>query len=190
MSATIPECEPSQFRAGDTLQFSRSLSDYPANAGWQINYSFRSTTPSPIDFSSTPSGTDHLVTVPAATTAGWLPGIYIGVGVVTDGTFVKTIWSGQLTVLQNLAAVQPGTDLRSQNRKILDFINCMIEKKAGNPLKSSTVEGTTFTWADWTDLLPLQSLYQVKVRNEEILDMQSQGKPTGRTIFAQFSRPK
>lgn len=123
-------------------------------------------------------------------TAGWLPGIYAGVGAVTDGTFVKTIWSGQLTILPNLSAIQPGTDMRTQNRRILDFLVCTIEKKAANPLKSSTVEGVIFNWSDWTDLLPALALYQVKVRNEEIADLQKQGKPTGRTIFMQFSRPK
>jgi len=190
MSARIPECEPSELRAGDTLTFSRNLPDYPADAGWTINYSFRGQTASAIDFSSTASGKEQLVTVSASVTAGWLPGEYTGVGVVTDGTTVKTIWSGKLVILQNLSAVQPGTDLRTQNRKVLDFINCMIEKRASNPLKSSEVEGTVFTWSDWKDLLPLQALYQTKVRNEEIDDLQAQGKPTGRTLFHVFTRPR
>lgn len=190
MSAQIPTCEPAQFRAGDTLTFQRNLSDYPAGAGWQINYSFRSIVATAIDFSSTPSGNEHLISVPAATTAPWLPGRYSGVGVVTDGTTVKTIWSGQLEILVNLSQVQAGTDLRSCNRKILDYLNEMIASRAVNPLKMSSVEGTEFNWADWRDLIPVQALYQTKVRNEEIADLQGQHKPTGRTIFARFSRPK
>lgn len=190
MSAQIPNSEPAQFRAGDTLTFSRSLPDYPASAGWVIDYSFRSQTATAIDFTTTPSGNDHLANVVATATAGWLPGIYTGVGAVTDGTFIKTIWSGQLVVLPNLSAAQPGTDFRSSNRKILDFLNTQIECRAKNPLKMSTVEGSEFTWTDWKDLLPVQAIYQTKVRNEEIADLQAQGKPTGRTIFMRFSRPR
>jgi hypothetical protein len=190
MSAPIPTCEPTTFRAGDTLAFTRSVQDYSAADGWTINYFFRSSTASAVDFSSTPSNTSHAVNVPAATTAAWLPGIYTGIGVITDGTTKKTIFSGSLTILPDISQVQPGTDQRTQNRKIYDALLSLVECKAKNPLGSSTVEGTIFNWHTWADLLAPLALFQVKVRNEEIADLQSQGKPTGRTIFHQFTRPK
>ena len=190
MSATIPTSEPAQLRAGETLQFIRSLTDYPADQGWTVNYSLRGIAATKIDFSSTPSGKDHAVTVPFDTTSGWLPGSYKGVGIVTDGTTAKQIWSGNVQILPNLAAMDGGVDTRTPNRIALDNVRAVLAGRASSSILKSEVEGTTLERISHADLIKLESYLAVKVRNEEIEELQAQGKPTGRTIYAQFTRPR
>ena len=79
--AEIPSKEPEQFRAGDTIKWKRSLSDYKASESWVLKYAFRGT-PGVIDITSSASGDDHLVNEVAATTAAYSPGIYDVIGFV------------------------------------------------------------------------------------------------------------
>lgn len=190
MSATIPTSEPAKLRAGETLQFTKSLSDYPADSGWIINYSFRGVASTKIDFASSTSGKVHSVNQPFATTAQWLPGIYRGVGVVTDGTTSKVIFTGQLEILPNLAAMDGGVDTRTTNRIALDNVREVLAGRATSSILKSEVEGTTLERISHGDLIKLESYLAAKVRNEEIEELQAQGKPTGRTIYTQFTRPK
>lgn len=190
MSATISKSEPAQLRAGETLHFVKSLSNYPADNGWNIAYSFRGSPSTKIDFTSTPSGKDHSVTVAFSDTAAWLPGIYFGTGTVTDGTTAKVVWTGQLQILPNLSVMDGGIDTRNQNRRILDNVRAVIEGRASSTILNSEVEGTRLDRLSHKELMALESTYNTKVRNEEIELLQAQGKPTGRTIYAHFTRPK
>lgn len=190
MSACIPQSEPAKLRAGETLQFVKSLTDYPADSGWSITYSLRGLSSTKIDFSSTASGKDHAVTVPFATTAEWLPGTYNGVGIVSDGTTAKQIWSGLIQILPNFAAMDGGVDTRTPNRIALDSIRATLAGRATSSILKSEVEGTVIERMSHDELIKLESYLAVKVRNEEIADLQAQGKPTGRTIYTQFTRPK
>lgn len=192
MSAAIPTTEPTQLRAGETLSFSRSLPDYPANASpaWAITYAFRGPGVSKIDFTSAASGSDHLVTVAFATTAEWKPGIYTGTGVVSNGTTKAQVYSGQLIVLPNLAAQEADFDARSQARRTLDNINAVLEGRASSTVLNSMVEGTKLERIPHEDLLKLRDYFQNLVNQERAAEAIANGKSTGRTTFARFTRPR
>lgn len=190
MSACIPKSEPAQLRAGETLQFTKTLADYPADSGWTINYSLRGIASTKIDFTSVPSGKDHSVNIPFGTTAGWLPGVYFGVGIVTDGTTAKQIWAGQIQILASLSAMDGGVDTRTPNRIALDNVRALLAGRANSTIKKSMVEGTELERYGHAELLQLENNLALKVRNEEIDQLQAQGKPTGRTIYAHFTRPR
>ena len=100
------------------------------------------------------------------------------------------IFTGQIVVTPNLQTTTSGADTRTQNRRTLDNINATIEGRASATVLKSEVEGTRIERIPHKDLLDFQAIYQVKVRNEEISLLQSQGRPSGRTIFLQFTRPK
>jgi hypothetical protein len=190
MSATIPTCEPAKLRAGETLQFIKTLTDYPADASWVINYSLRGLGGSKIDFSSVASGKDHAVNVAFGITTAWLPGIYRIVGVVTDGTTSKAIYTGQIEILPNLATMDGGTDTRTPNRIALDNVRAVLAGRANSTILKSEVEGTTLERIPHSELIKLETNLAIKVRDEEIAELQAQGKSTGRTIYAQFTRPR
>ena len=110
MAAEIPSKEPEQFRAGDTIKWKRSLSDYKASESWVLKYAFRGT-PGVIDITSSASGDDHLVNEVAATTAAYSPGIYDVIGfVVFHVQFLHCARSGARTVSGGLDGVKKFTD--------------------------------------------------------------------------------
>lgn len=189
MSATIPTSEPSQIRAGETLQFTKTLDDYLASDGWSIDYCFRGNQATAINFSSSADGKAHAINVPFATTTEWVAGTYTGVGTVTNGTTKKSVWTGTLKVLPNLAAMEAGTDTRTQARRTLDNINAVLEGRATSTILKSEIEGTNIERIPMTDLIKLKDRYEIIVRNEEAGERVSQGLAIGRTIYTRFSRP-
>ena len=106
MAAEIPSKEPELFRAGDTIKWKRSLSDYKASESWVLKNAFRGT-PGVIDITSSASGDDHLVNEVAATTAAYSPGIYDVIGfVVFHVQFLHCARSGARTVSGGLDGVK------------------------------------------------------------------------------------
>ncbi len=83
-----------------------------------------------------------------------------------------------------------GVDTRTPNRIALDSIRATLAGRATSSILKSEVEGTVIERMSHDELIKLESYLAVKVRNEEIADLQAQGKPTGRTIYTQFTRPK
>ena len=55
MAATVPTKEPLTIRAGDTIEWTKSIDDYKASDGWTLSYSFRGTGGT-IDITSTADG--------------------------------------------------------------------------------------------------------------------------------------
>jgi hypothetical protein len=77
---------------GDTLAFTVTVPGYPASEGWTLKYRLiPRASGSAIGFGSTASGAEHVVNVPAATTAAWAAGeynwaAYVERGILTAAT--------------------------------------------------------------------------------------------------------
>jgi hypothetical protein len=185
-TAAIPSTEPTQFASGDSISWTKNLPDYQPSDGWSLLYCFRGNKLIAHDFTSNSS----LVSLSTTDTASILPGLYSVAGYAVNTGQRVQIFIGEINATANLQTAPSGKDLRTQNRRTLDNINAVIEGRASSTVLKSEVEGTRLERIPHKDLLDLQALYQVKVRNEEIVLLQSQGRPTGRTVFIQFSRPK
>lgn len=189
-TAAIPCGEPVRFTAGDSLSWTKNLSSYTPADGWSLIYSFRGNG-AKLDVASTVLNAGHLVSLATTQTTALVPGTYAVSGYAVKGTDQRfNFFTGQVTVFANLQAADESFDPRTQERRTLDNINAVIEGRASKTILKSTVEGTVLERIPHTDLMNLQALYQVKVRNQEIEALQLQGKPTGRTIFTTFTRPK
>ena len=120
MTATIP----STLRAGDTLSATWSDSDHPATAGWVLRLTLINSA-ARYQASAAASGADHLLTVAAATTAGWLSGAY-------DWTVDATLAAARVTVATGLTQVLPDLaaaatyDTRSPARKALEAAEAVL----------------------------------------------------------------
>jgi len=183
---TLPLGIPLRLRAGESLNFLVPLADYSAAAGFAITWSFRSATDA-IDFTSTPDGVNHLVSVPFTETQTWAPGEYSGVAMVSDGTIRKQVWGGSLLVLPDLAGAQPGEDFRSQVKRTLDNINAVLEKRANATILSSTIEGTSLGRIPMDQLLMLKDRYDLLYARELIDEDLDNGGTSSRTTFARFT---
>lgn len=122
MTATF---EPTRITAGDTTTWLKTLTDYPASAGWVLAYTLINSA-SKYTITATASGDDHLATSTAAATAAWLPGTYTWQAAVTRAAERYTVANGQLVVAPNLAAATT-YDTRSSARKALDAVNTAME---------------------------------------------------------------
>lgn len=172
---SIPEAtsEPVEITAGDSLRWSRSLPDFPAGSGWQLNYRLRG--PANIDLAwgtvVSADGDAFDVEIPAATTAAWAAGDYWLFGWVTDGTDRVTIYDAQVAILANPATASGTYDGRTHTQVVLDAIEAMIEGTASREEESVAVNfgGTVrqLSFFSREDLLKLYSYYQ-RQRQAEI----------------------
>ena len=179
---TIPDKEPSSATAGDTVQWSRSLSDYPASAGWSLKYVMRGANGS-LDMVAVASGDDYLVTavVPAA-------GDYALQGYVVKGTEKHTICVLSFMSTPDLSAAVAGYDSRSHARRVLDAIERVIEGRATRGDQETTVDGTRLVKMTVPELLALRSRYQAEYRREQEAARLAQGRNSGRKIVTRFTR--
>jgi len=160
--ADVATTEPVSIRGGDTLTFSRSLADYPAPT-WTLAYSlvnasFRHT------FTAAASGSDHLVTVAASTTATWDAGTYRLVGRVSSGAEVYTVTDIAVAVQASPATLG---DTRTHARKCLDAIEAVLENRAAIDQESMAIQGRQLTRTPVAELLKLRSVYKGEVAREE-----------------------
>jgi hypothetical protein len=156
MSATIPSSEPRYLTAGDTWTWTRSLSDYSAADGWVLSYALSSATRL-ITITATASGSDHLVSVPPATTDDYVAGDYQWQSYVTKSGARYMLATGTLTVRPNLAVATAGYDSRSAAAKALAAIESYLT--TGN-LQAARVEieGRAIQYH------PLKDLYEIRDR--------------------------
>lgn len=111
--------EPKRITAGDTVSWLKSISDYPASAGWSLSYTLINAT-GKIAIDAVAQGEDYLVSIPANVSAEYTPGAYPFVAVVTKAGERHTVGRGSIIVDPDLAAQAGGYDTRSNARIILD----------------------------------------------------------------------
>lgn len=163
MTATI---EPSRVTAGDTVSFTKSLSAYPAGAGWVLSYTLINAT-AKITFSATASGDDHLVAVPAATSAAWTPGTYTWLAVATKAAERYTVGQGSTVIAPNLAAAAT-YDTRTSAKRALEAINTLLETYGAKAyLQGYEINGRKQQFHTPGDFLAFRSKLMAEVARED-----------------------
>lgn len=183
---TIPTTEPTQVRAGDTVKWTRSLSDYPPTT-WTLSYALRGV-PGEIDITASDNGDGtHLVSVPPATSAAWEPGIYPWSAKVTDGTDVYTVDQGTIEVLEDLSAIAGSHDGRSHAKKTLDALEAVIQKRASRSDLSYTIAGRTLQNMTPKEIRDEWSFWKSRVVMEARAERIANGEAGGGRILARFT---
>lgn len=158
--------EPDAVIAGDTWQWRRTLSDYPAPT-WTLTYYLRGIN-AEASFAATADGMDHLVTVAKATTAAIAPGAYDLLGVVTDGTSRYTLYAERLVVQPDPASIGAGHDARSHARKTLEALEAVIENKATRDQLEYAIGGRSLKRMSPDELLNFRDRYRAEVYAEKV----------------------
>lgn len=136
---TIATVEPEKIIAGDTLQFTKAISDYEPADGWALSYALVKDAVQ-ITFTSSDNGDgSHLVTVAAATTAAYTAGVYKWQSYVTKTTERFAIDSGTMEVTADYATETGGLDARAHCKKMLDALEAMLEGKATRDQQSYSI---------------------------------------------------
>lgn len=156
--------EPKEVTAGDTITWTKTLPDYPANSGWVLSYVLINAA-NKVQFSGSASGSDHLILIPATTSAAYKKGSYTYQAYVTKASERYTVGSGEIEIKPNLAA-ENALDNRSQVKRTLDAINAVIEKRASLDQESYTIAGRTLNRTPIADLIVLKNKYQALYNSE------------------------
>lgn len=164
MTATT---EPSRVTAGDTVVWQKSLSDYPASAGWVLSYTLVHATLAKITLTATASGADHLVDVPAATTAAWAAGVYTWAAIVTRALERHTLGTGTITIAPNWANATT-LDTRSSAKKALEAVNLALESYGAKAyMQSYEIAGRKQQFQTPGDFMAFRSRLTAEVARED-----------------------
>lgn len=181
---TIPLIEPAEIIAGDTLTWKKSLSDYPAPT-YTLKYRLINAA-NKYDITAAASGDDHLVTVTAATSAGYAAGIYTWTSWVEKTGERYTISNGTTLIKPNLAAQSAGYDTRSHIKKTLDSIEAAVEGRATRTDLRHMINGREVWHMSPEELIKWHSHYKQLYQQELQAEKIKNGLGTGRKILTRF----
>lgn len=161
--AVIPSREPLAFRAGDTVQWVKSLSAYPASAGNVLKY-YLVKAGKQIVLTAAPSGDSHLVTIAAADSAGFEAGRYFYQARIENGADVFTVGEGVIQVKADLAAAATGIEWREHCERALENIEAVLLGKASADNYSYSIAGRSLSKYSWTELREMRGYYRNELR--------------------------
>lgn len=183
----------STLRAGDTISWTDSLSDYPATSGWTLAYALRAKDKSAITITASTSGTDFLISVLPSASKAWNSGIYswqayVYKGPSPDFTERVTIGTGTVEILPDLFLVGTQTDLRSHVKKVLDAIESILEGKSTTDVMAYSIAGRSISKMNPTELLKWRDLYRSEYQRELDAEGVAKGLDSGRRIGVRFQK--
>lgn len=184
MSTTPPTYVPTELRAGDTWKWTRSLKDYPASA-WDLKYEIRGEgAGAKLSITADESGDDFSVTVTAADSKKFGPGMATIQEYVTGGTSEQyTIQVYTVSVLPFIGNLEsPYYDAKTTARQALDNLNQAIIAWSKNPTQQITIAGRTKIWSG-EELVKMKRVFEQEVRNEEKAEKIRRGIDAGGKIL-------
>ena len=157
--------------AGDTLDFTDVVADYPATAAWVLKYRLvpRFTAPvqAPVELTATTvNTTDYRVQATPTATAAWTPGTYNWFRWVEKAGERQSLGSGSLTVQVNPATVAQGADIRSQAEAALDAINAVLANRATVDQQEMSIAGRSLKRMTVDELLKLREHFEGQVNKD------------------------
>lgn len=163
MAASIPTREPLQIRAGDTVKWTKSLADYPADDSWILTYYLVNSSRRFVVV-ATAAGADHAVTISASDSAKYPANNYSWTARVSKSGEVYTVATGTLEVLTD---VTENVDTRSHAKKVLDAVEAVIEGRASLDQENYTIAGRSLSRTPIEDLLVLRDRYKTEYEREK-----------------------
>lgn len=189
MTLTVQTSVPGSVTAGDTIQWKITLADYPASDGWVLKYRLINAA-GKIDIVSTAEGDDHAINVTASASTSWAAGTYDYQAYV-DGVSSqrKTVETGSIKIMPNLANEAAGFDNRTASRKLLDQLDSDM---AAYGRKAYTQEyeyaGRRMKFLNPGEFLSFRDKVRAEVAREEAAARISRGEDAGRKVFVRFGR--
>lgn len=174
--------EPTQLYAGDTARWLKSLPDYPASEGWVLSYLLVSATHQ-YALTGSAQNDDHLINVPAATTASYVANDYDWRSRVSFNGEVFTISTGRIKILPSMATA---VDLRSSARTALEAVNAVLENRATSATAEYEIAGRKLKYIPIPELLALRSRLQQDVRAEDDAQRAASGLGSRNRIYVRF----
>ena len=162
----IPTTEPTTFTRGDTVKWTKSISDFPASV-WLLTYELRG--PSSQTIQATASGDDHAIVILASATTLWNAGTYFWKSNAFSGAMSEryTVASGEIIVTKSFVERDVKYDGRTHAKIVLDAIEATIEGRATRDQQAYTIAGRSLQLTPIADLLMLRTRYRAEVKAEQ-----------------------
>lgn len=165
---TIPSIEPSEFAAGESVQWTRSVGDYAAADGYVVTWYFRGA--GVADVVGNASGSVWTATLTPTQTKDLAPGAYTwrAYAEKRDGATVNErhfIAEGRTVVLPDFAAATAGDSL-SHAEKMLAAIDAVLEGRITADVEAYQIGGRSVTKIPFAELRKARNLYVSAVRRE------------------------
>lgn len=156
--------EPTEIYAGDSAEWQKTLSGYPASGGWEAHYYYRNESQY-FDVNGVADGDAFIFTVLTTDSAAWLAGTYHWQLFATNPTdsLRKFISEGDLLVKQDPSTQQP-SDSRTYNERVLESINALVAGR--KDVDEYSIGGRSIKKMPMTDLLEWQDKFARKVSAE------------------------
>lgn len=185
----IPTQEPTSLQAGDTLQWTRQLDDFPASAGWQLSYRLIGSAGS-FAITAAAQGDLHAIAITADASGAWPAGSYMLLPAVSKDSDRYSLPAIPVQVLANLAGSTAATDTRSYAQRVLDAVEAILEGRAGSAESDVQINGRALRYFPIADLLALRDRMRQEVRSEQASQRAAAGlgSKAGR-VFVRFSAP-
>lgn len=165
--------------AGDTLDFTTSVPEYPSSAGWTLKYRLAPRVAgTAIDLTASAESDGYRVQVAAASTIGWAAGFYTWTAYVEKAAERYTVGRGQLEIRAASTTLAAGSDGRTHARKVLDAIESVIEGRATLDQQEYAIAGRSLKRMAIDELMRFRRIYQSEVKAEEL----AAGIGTARTL--------
>lgn len=158
---------PSTLTAGDSVEWTISLPDYPAPTWTLTYYLVKNGKQIVITGSQYSSSDEHHLIVSASTTAEWEPGTYSYQAKVSNGIDRKDAGSGTVLIEADFAQKSSGYDDRSTARVALEAVEAIMKNGLFTPHKQYQIAGRAMEFRDFEELLTARDRFRAEVRTEE-----------------------
>lgn len=180
----------SRFTVGDTFQYTEAIPGYPASAGWVLKFRLllRDAVGTAIALTCTASGDDHLASVAAATTAGWVPGTYTWSSWVERDAEKHSVGQGQIVLAPDPRTATGAMDARSQAAVALANVRAVLAGVATANVLRYEIAGRSLQRHSIPDLIALETKLVQDVKRETNAAEVAAGRPSRRVIFGRVAR--
>lgn len=185
----IPGTEPTTIRAGDGVQWRRSLPQHLATDGWVLKYRVLWQAPPHRDITAVADGDDHLVTLSATTTTGWQAGraTLVGWAEKTATSERETLLQQSIDVLPDLTAATSLDGRSAAQRRLADAEAALSAYLAGGQghIAKYSINGREMTFRSSAELQDIVDAARRDVARENARAAAAQGYSPGR-IYTRF----
>lgn len=165
MAPTIPSVEPTSFRAGETVEWTKAVSDYPNTDGYSLVYRFGGPTELANVTATNEADGTYSITITAATTLPLAAGAYQWTAHAEKGAGASLerypVASGTMVVLSRL-----GAKVVSHAVKTLAVIEAALEGRLTGDMESYTIGNRQITKIPIKDLYSMRAMYRAEVARE------------------------
>jgi hypothetical protein len=182
---------PAKITQGDSLTWDDSstvdnLGNTLSAPDWTLKYAFRGA--SVLDLTAQQDGDGWSTSISSAQTIALTPGFYYWQAYVEKDSERKTLGSGRVEILKNLASISSGTyDGRTQARQDLDAVQAAMRAMiSGGAVQEYTIGNRSFRKMSLEDLRTLESQLKYAVALEEKEEKIKAGLGDPMSLFVRF----